>query len=67
MEKAPTFLSNWQPGGEINGCRIILALDLYSVPYNQMIHKWFFSAFSTRFSLIPIYFCVTADDECCSK
>lgn len=40
MEKAPTFLSNWQPGeGEINGCRIILALDLYSVPYNQMIHK----------------------------
>lgn len=22
MEKAPTFLSNWQPGGEINGCRI---------------------------------------------
>lgn len=23
MEKAPTFLSNWQPGGEINGCRII--------------------------------------------
>jgi len=34
MEKAPTFLSNWQSGGEINGCRIILALDLYSVPYN---------------------------------
>ena len=39
MEKAPTFLSNWQPVGEINGCRIILALDLYSVPCNQMIHK----------------------------
>ena len=34
MENAPTFLSNWQPGGEIKGCRIILALDLYSVPYN---------------------------------
>ena len=39
MEKTPTFLSNWQPGGEINGCRIILDLDLYSVSYNQMIHK----------------------------
>jgi hypothetical protein len=38
MEKAPTFLSNWQPGRR-SGCRIILALDLYSVPYNQMIHK----------------------------
>ena len=34
MEKAPISLSNWQPRGEINGCRIILALDLYSVPYN---------------------------------
>ena len=39
MEKAPTFLSNWKPWGEINGCLIILALDIYSVPYNQMIHK----------------------------
>lgn len=67
MEKAPTFLSNWQPGGEINGCRIILALDLYSVPYNQMIHKWFFNAFSTRFSLILIYLCVVELDECCSR
>ena len=34
MEKAPTFLSYWQPVGEINGSRIILGLDLNSVPYN---------------------------------
>lgn len=39
MEKAPTFCLIGNRGGEINGCRIILALDLYSVPYNQMIHK----------------------------
>ena len=66
MEKAPTFLSNWQPGRR-SGCRIILALDLYSVPYNQMIHKWFFNAFSTRFSLIAIYLCDVELDECWSK
>ena len=44
MEKAPTFCLIGNREGEINGCRIILALGLYSVPYN----RWYTNDFSMR-------------------